>query len=527
MNKKLIRCISILVVISIFMFLLTGCNGGNTNDVENQNGEDNKQDVDTTSKDSLIIALGYDASSLDPTSVNDVPSSTIIGQIYEPLIQIDEESGELLPGLAESFEQIDDVTYEFKLKKGVKFHNGEELKASDVKFTFERGIESGAKASIVGQIDESSFNISDDYTISFKIKAPNSSFLPSIAETGMGMVNEKAVTEAGDAYSMNPVGTGPFEFVSWRKGDSIELKRFEEYHGEKPKISEMTFKIIPEATNRVIELESGGVDIACEISPNDVPRVEEHPDLQLLSTTDLSLSYLGFQTEKEPYNDVRVRQAIAYAIDLPSIIQSVWRGVGTVATSPMSSMQKYFNSDLKVREKNIAKAKELLKEAGYPDGFKAKIWTHEHKQRMDIATLIQSELKEVGIDVDIQVLEWGSFLSGLYNGEHEMCILGFFSNIQDPDNSLYQVFHSSLKGSKGNMAYFSNDRVDELLDKGRVLPDSEEREQVYHELQELLVEQAPWIPLYSGKQLVGVRKDVIGFEPSITGIHSFINVSFK
>ena len=192
----------------------------------------------------------------------------------------------------------------------------------------------------------------------------------------------------------------------------------------------------------------------------------------------------------------------------------------------MSAMQKYFNNDLKRREKDIEKAKELLKEAGYPDGFKAKIWTHEHKQRMDIATLIQSELKEVGIDAEIQVLEWGSFLSGLYNGEHEMCILGFFSNIQDPDNSLYQPFHSSLKGPKEH-SYFGNDKVDELLDEGRRMADSEEREQVYLELQELLVEQAPWIPLYSGKQLVGTRKDVVGFEPSITGIHSFVNVSFK
>ena len=253
LNKKLTRFISILVVISIFMFLLTGCNGNNTNDVDSQNGEDNEQEVDATSKDSLVIAIGYDASSLDPTSVNDVPSSTLISQLYETLVEIDENS-EVVPGLAESFEQIDDVTYEFKLKKGVKFHNGEELKASDVQYSFERGIASGANASIVGQIDESSFNVSDDYTISFKIKAPNSSFLPSLGNEGMGIVNEKAVNEAGDAYSMNPVGTGPFEFASWRKGDSIELKRFEEYHGEKPMLSKMTFRIIPEATNRVIEL---------------------------------------------------------------------------------------------------------------------------------------------------------------------------------------------------------------------------------------------------------------------------------
>lgn len=477
-------------------------------------------------KDALIVATAYDAKSLDPHAVNDVASSNVMTQIYETLIQMNDKN-EVVPMLAESYKQIDDVTYEFKLKKGVKFHNGEEMKASDVKFSFIRASKSAPIAHIMGDIDVDSFKMPDDYTISFKIKTASTGFLSSLVHTGGTILSEKAVTAAGDKYAMNPVGTGPFKFISWTKGDKVELERFNDFHGDKPKFSKMTLRVIPEPTNRAIELESGGVDIAYEISTNDIKRVQDNEKLQILRVVDNSTQYLGFNNKKKPFDDLKVRQAISYAIDTTSVVNTVWRGVGKVAVGPIGPNVRYSDKTLKTHEYNVEKAKALLKEAGLPNGFKTTIWTNEKKERVDMATIMQSQLKEVGIDVEIKVLEWGAYLDGLAKAQQDMFIVGWTCQTPDPDMAVYAPFHSSKMGSGGNYAYFNDPKADELIMKGRTMKDSDERKTVYEQLQKEIVEQAPWIFLSNGEQVVGASKSVKGFVPSAFGYHVLYNVNFQ
>lgn len=517
MLKSKKRSIALVIGSCLIASVFAGCGGGNSNEGAQAN---------VSTKDTLVVATAYDATSLDPHATNDVASSNVMTQIYETLVQMNDKN-EVVPMLAESWKQIDDVTYEFKLKKGVKFQNGVEMKASDVKFSFIRASKSPAIAHIMGDIDANSFKTPDDYTVSFKIKHPCTGFLPSLVHTGASILSEKAVTEEGSNYAMNPVGTGPFKFVSWSKNDRIQLQRFDDFHGTKSKIKTMTLKVVPEPTNRVIELESGGADIAYEISANDIKRVQENDKLQLLRTVDNSTQYLGFNNQKKPFNDIKVRQAISYALDTTSIVNTVWRGIGKVAVGPIGPNVKYSDKSLTVHEYNVQKAKELLKEAGYPNGFKTTIWTNNKKERQDMATIMQSQLKEVGIDVQIKVLEWGAYLDALSKGQQDMFMIGWTCQSPDPDMAVYAPLHSSKAGPGGNYSFFKDPKVDDLIMKGRTMKDSDERKEVYTEIQKEVVDQAPWVFLLNGEQVVGASKSVKGFKPSPFGYHVLYNVYFQ
>ncbi|GAU78929.1 ABC transporter substrate-binding protein [Fusibacter sp. 3D3] len=532
MRKK----ISIFLVgVLLLVTALTGCSSAKpeaASGAESTNGSEAASGAETTpaapAKDTLIVATGYDAKSLDPHATNDVASSNIMEQIYDTLVVLN-SSNEVVGSLAEKFEVIDELTYKFYLKKGVKFHNGEELKAADVAYTFKRATSpiGGSIAHIVGDIDPEGLEIVDDYTIIVRIKTPNSAFLPSLTHKGGGVIlNEKAVEAAGDAYAMNPVGTGPFKFESWAKGDQIVLTRFDEYYGEKPSFSKMVIRAIPEATNRTIELESGGVDIAYDIATNDITRIEENKDLKIIRKMANSTTYFAFNTLKAPFDDIKVRQAIEYAIDTETIVQAVWRGVGAPAVGPVPPNIKYFNNALGKPTYDVEKAKALLVEAGYPDGFTAKIWTNDKKARIDMCTIIQNQLAEIGIKTEIQVLEWGAYLEGIKNGDHEMFMVGWSTQTPDPDMSLYGPFHSSQKG-KNNFSYYDNPKVDALLEEGRKLADSKERQAIYEELQTIIREEAPWIVMENSETVVGVRSNIEGFDPSPFGYHVLYNVTIK
>jgi peptide/nickel transport system substrate-binding protein len=480
-------------------------------------------------KDSLIVAMGSDAKSFDPQGSRDIFSNQVNRQVYNMLLVLNEEKNEIVPGLAESYKKIDDLTYEFKLKKGVKFHNGELFKASDVKFTLERALSpAGAPiGSLVGNLDIDGLKTPDDSTVIIKLKKPNPGFLTILTMENMGMLNEKAVKAAGKDYGQNPVGTGPYKFVSWQRGNKIEMTRFDEHFGDKPKIKNIVIRIIPEGTNRVIELESGGVDITYDVTTNDVKLVQENKNLQLFRTIDNSVTFMGFNTSKKPFNDIRVRQAFAYAIDINAVVEGAWRGVGKPATGMIAPNLMYANPALKTHEYNPAKAKQLLAEAGYPNGFKAESWTNDRKERIDMAQIMQSMLKEVGIEIEIKVFEWGAYFDKTGKGEHSMYQMSWTVSANDPDQILDPLFHSKNVGAAGNRAYYSNAKLDELISKGSTMDNGEAKKKVYFEIQDILMTELPYMPLLNGEQVIGVRKNIKGFKPSPSAVHNLFTVSFE
>ncbi len=477
--------------------------------------------------DTLVVATTYDAKTLDPYMTNDVASSNAMRQIYETLVTIDDED-KVIPSLAEKIERIDGMTYRFTLKKGVTFHNGELLTSDDALYSLKRAFEKGASVRhIMGVIDPTGFKKIDDLTFEVKTIAPMSSFLPALTHFGGGVIiNRKAVEAAGDDYGFTPVGTGPYKLVDWKKGDRMVFERFEEYHGKRPEFSKMVLRVIPEASNRTIELESGDVDIAFEVSSLDISRVKANKNLELKTLVDNATTYMGFNCSKAPYNNQKLRQAITMAINIPASVKAVFRGNAYPAFGPIAPNVKYANTALEVPQVNIAQAKKLLAEAGYPNGLTTVLWTNSKKVRVGMATIIQAQLKKIGVTVKIQVLEWGAYLQGLKDNKHELFIVGWTCQTPDPDMAVYPTFHSSQIGGN-NFAAFGDKEVDALLDTARITPDGPERKAMYFTIQDMLREKAPWVFIANKKIAFGVQDYIEGFVPSPYGFHALYEVTTK
>ncbi|MDR1966035.1 MAG: ABC transporter substrate-binding protein [Synergistaceae bacterium] len=474
-------------------------------------------------KDALIVADQYDATTLDPIGHNDMPSSRACYALYDTLVFL-EPDGTAKPGLAESWEFLSDTDYKFTLRKGVKFHNGDTMTAEDVRYTIMRATtEAGA------QINEYSNNVKDveivdDNTVIIHLKKVDYSFFPSLSHSWGSIVSKRAVEEAGENFGMNPVGAGPFKFVSWQKGNKYVLERFDDYWGEKAKVKTLEVRSVPEPTSRTIELESGGVDIAYPIVTNDLKRIEENEKLVLYRRPQTSITYMGFNVSKKPFDDVRVRQALHAALDTVTIQAAVWRGVGKVPTSLVPEAVKYsIAPEVEPHKQDVELAKKLLADAGIKD-MKLEIWTNERKERIDMSTIIQAQLEEIGIASEIKVMEWGAYLSGLEDKKHDVYLLGWVSTVPDPNFAVTGLLETNA-GS--NFTYLSDARVDDLLARGRSVADGDERAAIYKELQLYINEQTPMVYLHNDESIAGTQKNVKDFVPSSNEVHSFREAYFE
>ena len=475
----------------------------------------------------LVVAQGADPKSLDPHGTNDQPSSRINAQIYDRLVESDEEM-EIVPGLAESCEQDtqDPRVWTFKIREGVKFHNGEELTPEDIKFSLERMQKSGEVGHIIGAVEEGGIEVVDGNQLKITTTEPFAPLLSHLSHTAASILNEKAVTEGGADYQDKPVGTGPFELVANVPAEKVELKRFDDYWGEKAKVETLVFKPIVEGAQRTIGLETGEVDIAYDVEPVDIKLVQSNEELELMQEPSLSTAYIGFNTQKEPFTDPKVRQAINYAVNVQDIIDSALEGAGEIANGPINDKVFGFDKDLKAYEYDQEKAKALLEEAGYkPGDLKIKVALNDSPVRIKVAESLQGQLAEVGIDVDIDLMEWAAYLDKTGKGEHDMFILGWTTVTGDADYGLYPLYHSSQHGSAGNRTFYSNPEVDKLLDEGRTGTTDEKRLEAYKEAQEIIVAEAPQIFLYFDNQNIGVRKGVEGFKIHPAGHHRLVGTS--
>lgn len=474
-------------------------------------------------KDTIIIAQGNDAKSLDPHATDDRPSSRVMSQIYNSLVSTDEDMN-IIPELAESWEHLNSTTTIFHLRKGVKFHNGEELKASDVKFTIEGMLASPYTHNIIETVDK--VEIIDDYTFKIITKEPFGPLLHHLAHTVAAILNEKAVTESRGNYGQYPVGTGPYIFVKWDFGDEIVLVANKDYFLGTPKIENVIFKNITEGTNRTISLESGEVDIAYDIEPIDKNQVIGNENLKLVEQESLSIDYIGFNFKKAPFNNKLVRKAIAHAIDVNIIIDVVLDGAGTKANSPIGPKVFGYSKNAKSYDFDPKLSKKLLDEAGYPNGFKTTLWTNDNPVRLQIATIIKDQLKQVGIEITIESLEWGAYLDKTAKGDHEMFILGWGTNTADADYGLNALFNTENIGGAGNRSFYSNKDVDKLLDKAKSSLDPKERIKIYAKIQDQLMKDLPVDPLFYKIMNAGINKDIKGFKLNPAGHHKIYGVYF-
>lgn len=477
----------------------------------------------------LTIAVPSDAVTLSVHGSNDVPSINVQQNIFETLTTLDENQ-EVQPGLAEDWEQVDDTTWDLYLREGITFHDGAELTADVVKMNFDRLMDAdiaSPRAFLFEAVE--SVEVQDDYTVRMNLEFPYAPLLANLAHTGAAIMSPNIIEEdyaqmeeGGDAdtyINQNPVGTGPFEFEEWTPGESVVLTRNDDYWGEDAKLDSVTFKVVEEQSTRIAELETGTSHVADAIGPNNMSRVKGMPNASVLQEPSISLSYIGFNMQKEPFDDERVRQAISMAVNKEEIIEGVYNGVGLVASGPLAPSVFGYDESVEGLEYDPEKAQELLAEAGYEDGFETTIWTNDDEQRVDTAVAVQSQLEDIGIDVEVQELEWGAYLEKTAKGEHDMFILGWSNSTADADLGLYPLFHSSQVGDPGNRSFLENEEVDKILDEGRRATDPETRTAIYSEAQERLVELAPVLYLHHKEFLLGVDDSVKNFGIDALGLY--------
>jgi peptide/nickel transport system substrate-binding protein len=438
--------------------------------------------------------------SIDTVRENDSATNDLTRQIFEGLTWIHPTRG-LEPNLAESIDiSTDGLTYTFHLRRGIQFHDGTPFNADAVRMSLLRAIDpevAAPAAFIIDMINE--INVIDDYTVEVIIDFPFAPFLGHMASP-IGFIISPAVLEAAEAggpsVTENPVGTGPFMFVERSHGDFTRITPNPNHWRNVPN-HDVVFRVIPDTATRLAMVDTGEANAMSALA-SQVHELYMMPHVDWWRIQTNGLTYIGFQTAQDgPLSDDRVRRAITMAINKMDILYGVQEGEGVPAVGPVrGGVVAHAPTDVQGLPFDPEGARELLAEAGFPDGFSTTIWTNEgNATRARIAELVQSNLADVGISLDIQILEWGTYLERTAEGLHDMFLLGWSTITGDSDYGIFPLFHSGEIGG-ANRFFYDNPRVDELLMEGRRATDPAERDRIYREVTEILVNDAPMIFLF-------------------------------
>lgn len=465
----------------------------------------------------LIVAQGTDAVTLDAHDVTDSPTATVMSHITETLFRL-LPSGDIVPWLAEDYTVSEDgLTWTLNLREGVTFHDGTPFDAEAVIYNIERFLDPDNAFTFAFLLDRiDTIEAVDESTVQMTLESPFAPMLAHLTHSSIGMQSPTAVEEFGDTYSDNPVGTGPFAFDSWDKGQQVDLVRFEDYWGDMPALDGVRFLAVPEGTTRMALVEAGEAHVAVRVPPQDVMRLQTAEDVNVELTSSVRTIYIYFNHSLEPMTDVRVRQAINYAVNKEEIVEFVLGGAGRVSDAPISP-GVFGYTPVGDYEYNPERARELLAEAGFADGLEITLYSPDGRYLQDIQVTetIQSQLAEVGIDATIETLEWAAYLATtrepIESNSVQAALLGWGTVTGDADYGLYALFHTDQWVPDGsNRAFYSNPDVDSILNEARSTADQEVRAELYEEAMSIVWEDAAWLFLHSETQITAVRDDVSG-----------------
>ncbi|WP_028401360.1 glutathione ABC transporter substrate-binding protein [Ectobacillus panaciterrae] len=490
-----------------FILIVTSCSTGS-----NPTSGTKKETKQAKQGGTLVVARQSDATKLDPQFITDIPSANVIYQkVYETLVTPDKDMRPQ-PLLATEWKQADNTTWEFKLRKGVKFQDGADLNAEAVKKTFERlldpktGSPQREKFAMIKEI-----KAIDDYTVQFILSYPYAPLLSILGSNEGSILSPKALQEDSSKLAQHPVGTGPYVFDSWKSGEEIVLKKNPEYWGKKPNIDKVVFKVVPEDATRIAMVETGEASITDQVPVTEIARIESSSTMKLYRTEGLAVEYVGFNVTKKPFDNVKVRQAISHAIERKSIIKGVYNNVGKLANSAMSSKVFGYSENVKPYNYDVNEAKKLLKEAGYENGLDLTLITSDRKERINMAEVIQSQLKGIGVNVKVQVLEYGAYIDAINNGKDDLFIGGWGNATGDGDYNQYNLFHSASRGPAGNSFFYNNPKADSLIEAARREQDEKKRQKLYEEVMQLEMQDAVYIPIRVYEHLAVSNKSVDNF----------------
>ncbi|HDR0633553.1 TPA: ABC transporter substrate-binding protein [Pasteurella multocida] len=494
----------------------------------------------------LSPVLGTDGATIDAS-----------GQaMFNGLTTFERGTTNVIPALAEKWDVSEDgKTYVFHLRKGVKFHSNKDFKptrdfnADDVVFSFNRQLDpnhpyhkvsGGSYEYFIGMdmqniIDK--VEKVDDYTVKISLKVPNAPFLANLAMDFASIYSAQyadamAKAKTPEKLDSAPIGTGPFEFVSYQKDSAVRYKAFENYWQGKAKIDRLVFSITPDASVRYAKLQKGECHAAPYPNPADIAKLKADSNITLLTKPGLNVGYLNFNVQKAPFDNVKVRQALNYAVNKDAIIESVYQGAGQVAKNPIPPTMWSYNDEVKDYAYDPEKAKVLLKEAGFENGFETDLWAmpvsrpyNPNARRM--AELVQADWEKVGVKAKIVSYEWGEYLKRMRAGDHQTGMMGWTGDNGDPDNFLNTLLSCAAVESGSNYANFCHKEFNDLVTKAAQVTDPAERTALYQQAQLVFKEQAPWITIAHSTTYFPVRKEVKGYVIDPFGLHNFYAVELE
>jgi peptide/nickel transport system substrate-binding protein len=460
---------------------------------------------------------------LDPRVGTDAQSERIGSLLFDSLLRRDEHFN-LQPSLAERWEIPDPLTYIFHLRRGVLFHDGRPLTARDVKWTFD-SIMNGSirtpKASTYRFVER--IDTPDDWTVVFHLKEPYSSLLWNISNGALGIV------PYGSDGTLNrkPIGSGPFRFVSQEQDKEVVIERNPQYWGEHARIPRVRFAVVPDTTTRALELLKGSADVAINALTSDmIVAMRNDRTLQIQTAPGTIYTYLALNLRDPILKDVRVRQALAYAIDRQPIIHYLWRDLALPASSVLPTQHWAYNGNVADYMHNPEHARQLLDEAGYPERngvrFHLTMKTSTEESTRLLAAVLQQQLREVGIALDIRTFEFATFYSDVTKGAFQLYSLRWIGGNEDPDIFEHVFYSTSIPPKRANRSYYASPQADALIDAGRQTVDEQKRKEIYGRLQAVLAEDLPYINLwYLDNVLVHTRR-VRNIELSPSGNYEFL-----
>jgi peptide/nickel transport system substrate-binding protein len=499
----------------------------------------------------LVLGSCVDVDSLDPGDKDGCNNQERTDNIFESLLEYKPGTTEIQPCLATSWETSEDGTeIVLHLRKGVKFHDGTDFNADAVVFSFARQYDPNhpyhqyGEWSVWGWMfsDIKEMKKIDDYTVKLILKRPNASIMTSLAMSTLNIVSPaNAEKYKGDAFKY-PCGTGPFKFVEWVKDDHITLEANNNYWREKPQLDKLIFKVIVDPSARLMALEVGEVQGIEYPNPADSDRIKANKDLVLMTQPGMNIGYMAMNTGYgykdanengvrdpdepwvktpgyfEPLTKKQVRQAINMAIDKQSIVDNLYMGTAIKAKNPMPPFMLGYNDEIQDYPYDPVKAKQLLTEAGYPDGFEVTLYVMPVSRPYmfdppKVGEAIQSYLGAIGIKVKFYQVDFATYLQETEAGKHQMCFLGWSGDNGDPDNFMNSLCGANACsiGAAGNLAFFNDENVQILLSKALQTYDEEKRAEYYKKAQVLIHEDAGWVFLAHSLQIMVFKKNVHGF----------------
>lgn len=527
------RFAKFMVPLAIAGLVVAGCGGGTTKPDAGTTPAPAAADPSKPVQGGVFTkSLNYgDPGNLDPIMKSDVASQMVTMNIFDTLLKYDPVKKEIVKSIAEDYKASDDgLTYTFTLKKGVTFHNGRELKAADVKYTIERAADpknasvtlkmfdkiAGAEEFQKGTAKEiTGIAVKGDYELTISLKEQKATFLMDLTSPAAGIVPKEEVEKLGADFGQKPVGSGPFKFADWKKDDKIVLAANEKFHAGRPYLDQVVFRIMKEEGTRDAEFQSGTLD-AMTIGEALYKKYSVDPERKkgLVEVPELFTRAIHFNTTKAPFDNVKVRQAINYAIDKGPIVEKVLNNKAFVATGVLPSSSPAFDSGLKGYDYNVEKAKQLLKEAGYEKGFEFEVLVTSVTAKWMEA--MNTYLNPLGINGKINQMEGSTLLGKTRTGDYQAAIFSTGGDV-DPISFLGR-FHSKNHGAAGNVTLYKNTAVDQLLDEASKSVDQAKRIQLAKDAQKIIVDETPWFIFNYNKAVLIAQPHVHGLQPVPTDI---------